>query len=120
MAKNELVSQNPSQVDSYRVTGKDFPDKSSGAKGSSSGNNDLVKQSKTQEGARYNAGEGPADWGKEGSAFSVSKNKGESSEAPSSPSIPESVNLVSGKISVKGSNTTKVDEVPDKLVHLGR
>lgn len=111
--QNKLVSQPMEQRDSYRVRGADFPVKSvkavsgaGGSKGDAEGSNKLVPQSTEQRGPRFNAGDGPAEWGREGKQFSVSVNKGESDESPSSVSIPESINCATGKI--EGGKAPKV------------
>ena len=128
-AKNSLVDLTDPQRDNYRVKGSDFPAKVKGAQGASKDAQDkLVPQSTEQKYARHNADDGagisgagtPSKWGDEGRAFSVQTNKGEGSESAKSVSIPESVDLVSGRISAKGYKSTPVMEVEQADVSLGK
>lgn len=124
--KDELISQTVEQKDPYRVKGSDFPVKSvkaghgqSGAAGEASGTNELVRPSPNQDAPRHAEDGGrltPSEWGKGGAEFSVGRATG---EAGTSVSIPESVNLASGAVEVKGYKATRADETPDKGVSIG-
>jgi hypothetical protein len=133
--KNALVEQNPRQVDTYHARGGDFPVKkvraingAGGETGEASGQDALVSQSGTQESPRNNESDDnePTEWQSGGrskivaKAFPVQTNKGESSDSATSPAMPESIDLATGKIVSKGYSATKISEVADKLVRLGR
>lgn len=127
-AKDNLVPQTTSHRDPYRAKASEFPVTSvtpaNGQGSDDAGQKDkLVSQSYNQIGPRHTQ-DGPNkenDSMQENAAavasnFKVSRNQGESSVAPGSPSFPESIDLGTGKISSKGYSPTRLDEVPDKLV----
>lgn len=126
--QDQLVPLTAPEMDTYRVRGDDFPYSGGKGVGDKPGHDELVKESELQEYPRYNADDGPGEsgagtpstWGKEGKGFEVSRNKGEGSVAAKDVSIPESVNMVTGKLECAGYKETVVDEVPEASVSIGR
>jgi hypothetical protein len=117
--KDSLVKISQAQQDPYYVTGNDFPAVGS-SKDGSSGKDKLVDQSDLQCSPRNAEGSGgdpdsmSAKASAVGSNFKVSVN----SIGSKSVSIPESLDITSGDISVKGANVSPKHEVPDKFVKL--
>jgi hypothetical protein len=117
--KDSLVSLNPAQVDNYTVKPSQFP--SSGKGQMAEGKDQLCSQGEYQSSPRCEQDDGmgssgagtPSNWGKGGTGFKIERNKGEGESAPSAISDRCSVDLVTGKITVKGYAETKVDEVGD-------
>lgn len=132
--QDKLIEQYPTQMDPYRVRGTDFPNKGGSGAGPKPGHDDLLSESELQTGPRHNedagAGEGgygtPTQWNSGGrspkvsAGFPVSKNKGEDDEPSTSVSIPESVDLISGKLTCSGYKETPADETPQANVSIGR
>lgn len=99
--KNSLVPLSPSEIDSYRVKGSDFPAPKGPKAGEMSGQDELVMQSTNQMSPRSAEGEGadgPSVWGKGGTEFKVEMNKGEGGEPSVAVSIGCGVDFKSGQI----------------------
>jgi len=133
--KNSLVDQSMPQIDTYHAKGKDFPVKpvkaatdQSGPHGMAEGQDELIRLGVNLEGPRHCEDAGilmPSEWQSGGRSkvvakcFPVGKNGGESQVAsPSKMSIPEGVDIMSGKIT--GGSSTRVDEVFEDKVSIGR
>jgi hypothetical protein len=104
MAKDELYPLSPAEVDPYRVTGNDFPAAGGTGPSAGSGMNQLISLSDGQcsPGCLADSGDdsyrGPSEWGKEGRAFNVSTNKGESNGKASNPGMKFGVDMVGGQV----------------------
>ena len=132
--QDKLVPLTIGEGDPYRVKGSDFPNKGGSGMGSKVGHDDLLSESELQCGPRHNEdggmGDGgygtPTQWNSGGrspkvsAGFPVGKNKGEGDESPSKVSIPEGVDLISGKLTCSGYSETPVDETPQANVSIGR
>lgn len=132
--QDKLVELYPAQMDPYRVKGSDFPNKGGSGVGGKPGHDDLCPEAGNQEAPRHaedpGAGEDgygtPSDWQSGGrskhvaASFPVGKNKGESEDTPSKVSIPEGVDLISGKLTCSSYKETVVDETPEASVSIGR
>ena len=132
--QDKLVPLTVGEGDPYRVKGSDFPNKGGSGMGGKVGHDDLLSESELQVGPRHNEdggmGEGgygtPTQWNSGGrspkvsAGFPVSKNKGEGDESPTSVSIPEGVDLISGKLTCSGYKETPAMETPQGNVSIGR
>lgn len=129
--KDQLVNLGMNQGSPRNAVASDFPDgKTSASVGTGQGSNSdyegLVPQNKNQEGPQHTE-DGTSSTNDSmdekasavGANFKVSTNSGESSNKAVTPSIPESVDLLSGDITSSGYSQTRVKEVPDKLAHIG-
>jgi len=115
--KDELVSLGANQTNPYDAKASDFKSPGGRKHGEAEGQNALVPQNENQDGPRNAEDDGdmtPSVWGKGGKQFPV----GRADSGSTSVSIPESVDLATGKIS-GGHKVTRVGEVPDKLVSIG-
>jgi hypothetical protein len=138
--QDKLVSIAKNQTNPYLAKASDWPDGKSPAdvgtgQGSgatwespkSGGYDSLVMQNKNQMGPRHaettesSAMNDSMDERKAAVAagFKVSTNKGESESKPSAESIPESIDLLTGKISCAGYKASPVGEVGQRDVKLG-
>ncbi|MCU1301714.1 MAG: hypothetical protein JWQ87_1998 [Candidatus Sulfotelmatobacter sp.] len=125
--QDNLVSQSIEQRDPYRVKGSDFSVthvSPAHGQGSDSGEKTLVSQSRNQEGPRHAEESDSSDSmaGKEAAVsanFKVGRSAGESDAKPGDVAMPESVNLSTGHVEVKGVSQSRVKEVADRQVHLG-
>jgi hypothetical protein len=121
---NKLVDQTMTQVDPYRVRGTDFPAADKPAPqvpanyphGFSQGHNELVEAPCGNRNLEDSGDQTPSVWGKGGKTWTVETNRGEGSEAATSMSYMNSVNLVSGMMD--GGSPTPVGEVTDMNVHI--
>lgn len=122
MSKDSLNRLSAGQESPRTVKPSDFPNKQSGKQGEMAGEKDsLVKLSKNQQGPRLNEGNGGAADSMSDKASNVSKTFSVSKDGSrgTTPMIPESVDLASGQINVKGYKKTRKDETADKGVTLG-
>jgi hypothetical protein len=126
--QNELVPLTAPELDTYRVTGYDFPNKGGSGMGDKPGHDDLMPETDLQTYPRYNADDGsgesgagtPSVWGKEGKGFMSSVNKGEGDEPSKAMMIAEGVDLIGGQITCKGYKQTPKGEVEEASVSIGR
>ena len=132
--QDKLIVLTVAESDPYRIKGSDFPNHGGTGMGGKVGHDDLLSESELQVGPRHNedggAGEGgygtPTQWNSGGrspkvsAGFPVAKNKGEAEESSVSVSIPEGVDLISGKLTCASYKETPVDEVPQGNVSIGK
>lgn len=99
MAIGSLISLSKNQVAPEDSMASDFtPTGTQGAAGFKSGQNQLIKQTKNQEGPRHTDDDGgPAVWGKV-DGFAPSTNKGEANTAASKVKCDWGVDLADGPV----------------------
>lgn len=127
---NELVNVAENQGNPYDAKASEFSVAHVSARNGQSedggGKDMLVKQSKTQEGARHaqdGVSEANDSMDENASAvaanFKVERNKGESSSMATSPDLRVSVDFRDGDADCSGYKKTRVGEVPGLTVHIG-
>lgn len=128
--KDSLVPLGPAECDPYRAKASEFPVKkvvaAFGQSVDAPGEQDqLIKQSEYQEGPRCVEAEGGEKDSMSTRAkmvstnFPIKQNDGESSSMGQMPSIPESVDLMTGQVTVSGYKRTRGNEVAERTVSIG-